>query len=613
MSPEQATADPHTDHRADIYALGIMAYEMLTGMTPFGGRAPQATLAAHVMETPENISRLRPTIPPLLAAIIMRCIEKRAADRPQSAHELVDQLDSLTTPSGGMIPTAAVPVTKRRARGLLPVSAALVVVAAGISAYTVYARTRNNAAAEPSTVRSIAVLPFTNMSGDPSNEYFSDGLAEDLLNVLAQMPNLRVAARTSAFEFKGKNTDIREVGAKLGVVTVLEGSVRKSGDRMRITAQLINTKTGYHMWSRTFDRQVVDVFAVQDEITQAIGEALKVEFGSAPSTGSRNRSVNLEAYDLYLKGNFASNHYTIEDLKKALEYYRKAVALDSTFANAYVNIASTRYSQISAGFASIADAMPEMKAAIDKAARLSPSEPRVLALRSQLLQASGDVQGAEELLRRITRDAPNFAPGHGTYGVLLGKLGRGKEALDELRAAVTLDPLSFDERLNYAAQLLNNRDYEGALREFREASRIRPGNPASELGVAVSLAEAGHLIEAQQVGERTVKLAAGDPYQAIMLAYIYGKAGRRKEAIEVLRRMEKTPAVSEYGAEMAAAYGRLGDKETAFKWLDRVKSIEGLSPALDPMFDSLRDDPRFNAFLAKWNLKPQPLPVPAQH
>ena len=208
MAPEQATADPHVDYRADIYALGIMAYEMVTGATPFPGRSPQATLAAHVTETPENVSRRRSNIPPGLASIIMRCLEKRPADRPQSA----------------------------------------------------------------------------------------------------QISGLRVAARTSSFQFKGRNADIREVASKLGVSTVLEGSVRKSGDRMRITAQLIDAKTGYHMWSQTFDRKVTDVFAVQDEITKAIGAALQVHLGSAAQEKLEDvRPKNAKAHDFYLKGLYALN------------------------------------------------------------------------------------------------------------------------------------------------------------------------------------------------------------------------------------------------------------------------------------------------------------------
>ena len=319
MAPEQATADPHLDHRADIYALGVMAYEMITGTTPFANRTPQATLAAHVTETPEPIIRKRSNTPPGLAAIVMRCLEKRASDRPQSARELVNQLDALTTPSGGLTPTASYRVPVKRPGLMIPAAMALAAVL-GLAAFATsrFKSDDKDPSATFASQKSIAVLPFRNLSGDPANDFFSDGLSEELLDVLGEIRGLRVAARGSSFQFKGKEVDVREIGEKLGVETVLDGSVRKSGDQVRITAQLIDTKNGYQLWSETFDRKMDDVFALQNQITRSIGEALNLQFASGSARVAKGRAVSPEAWELYLKGVFAVRGGSETSLKSAL-------------------------------------------------------------------------------------------------------------------------------------------------------------------------------------------------------------------------------------------------------------------------------------------------------
>lgn len=603
MAPEQATADPHVDHRADIYALGILAYEMVTGSTPFPGRSPQQTLAAHVTEMPEDVSRRRKNLPPGLSSIIMRCLEKRAADRPQSAHDLMNQLDALTTPSGGMNPTAAIRVGKKRPKLLIPIIAGVFILVPAIALYAIRSRSTPQTESVETQPRSIAVLPFTNMSGDASNEYFSDGLAEELLNVLAQISGLRVAARTSSFQFKGKNTDIREVGAKLGVATVLEGSVRKNGERMRITAQLIDAKTGYHMWSETFDRNVTDVFAVQDEITKAISRALEVQLGAAaPEKLEDIRPGNTEAHDLYLKGLYGFNLRTKKGLYDAVKYFEQSVAKDPTYANAYAMLVRSQLSLASFGYEPLKKLLPAAQRAANRAYELDSSLIQVKIARAVMSDALGNLELAERQMSEAVAANPNFSDARLFYAGLLGRQGRVQEALKQMRAAQTLDPLSVSNNLNLGVFLMFIRDYDGAIEAINRALGVDPDNGTAEMMLASTFSFQGKHDRARKTAMRALELEPGDPWLLLTLAFVYGRAGDRQKAMEIVSAEEKKSSAVDYAAELAAAYGVLGDKDRAFEWLSRMQSIQGLAPQLDPMFDSLRSDPRFDAFLTKWKM-----------
>jgi serine/threonine-protein kinase len=309
MSPEQAAADPNTDQRTDIYSVGALAYEMLTGHQVFSARSPQAMLAAHATEKPEPIDKRRPSVPPALSSLIMRALEKHAADRPQSAGEMLADLEAAVTPSGATPPTGLTPATrsKRSPKPLIVGGAAvaLALLAGGALAW----RSRQSTVPSTATPRSIAVLPFANMSGDPQNDYLGDGLSEELIGGLSQVRGLQVAARSSSFAFKGKNEDVRSIGATLGVGSVLNGSVRKGGNKLRVSVQLTNVSTGYNLWSETYDREMRDVLAVEDEISHAIVDALAVRLGGTQAKGQivEQTTTDPEAYDLYLKGQYAWN------------------------------------------------------------------------------------------------------------------------------------------------------------------------------------------------------------------------------------------------------------------------------------------------------------------
>src|SRR5690349_18381364 len=305
MAPEQATADPAADHRVDVYALGVMAYELLTGQRPFVARTAQELLVAHITKQPTPITDRRLDLPPALSELVMRCLAKSPDDRP-SASEVVDALDRVAS-----------------------------VVGTGTGSGASVTPTPSTASALPS----IAVLPFVNLTGSADNDYLADGLAEEILNALARLRTMHVAARSSSFAFRGPSIDLRMVGERLGVRNVLEGSVRKSGNRLRVTVQLADVTSGFQLWSERYDRDATDVFAVEDEIAASVVETLKVtllEPRDAPI--APRRTTNLQAYELYLRGRYTW-HQTGSGIERSLELFEKALELDPDFALAHAGVA----------------------------------------------------------------------------------------------------------------------------------------------------------------------------------------------------------------------------------------------------------------------------------
>ena len=346
MAPEQAMADPLTDHRAGIYAFGVLAYEVLTGQPPFSGLSPQAVVAAHITAAPEPIAARRAGIPPALAALVMRCLEKRPADRCQTAEEMIPVLEGALTPSGGSTPAGMQPArAMRRGRQVGAAFAVVVLLAAAALAYRARSGAASSGASSMGTAtgepKSIAVLPLVNVGGDSTQEFFADGMAEELANALGKVPGLRVAARTSSYAFKGRrDLDVREVGEKLNVGVVLEGSVRRMGERIKVSVQLMDAKQRLELWSESYDQSAKDVYAVQDSITRAIVRQLALTLGgTALASTLGGRTNNAEAHDLYLQGQTLVHQGTEQSMRRALDYYRLALAKDPNYAQAEQGIA----------------------------------------------------------------------------------------------------------------------------------------------------------------------------------------------------------------------------------------------------------------------------------
>ncbi len=609
MAPEQITADPSVDHRVDIYAFGVMAYEMLTGSLPFAGRSMQAMLAAHAVEKPEPIERRRRAVPPALASLVMRCLEKDPADRPQTAAELLATLDSLHVDHER---PSMWPSSSSRTLRLAAIAAGIILVGGAI-AYATALRNRPPVAAEQGTqVHSVAVLPLANVGGDARDEYFSDGMTDELANALSKLPGLRVASRTSSFAFKGrKDVDVGEIGRKLHVQAVLEGAVRRSGDRLRVGAQLTNVSDGLAIWSDTYERRTSDVFAVQDDIARSIATALQLKLGSSAAELSSNShgTENVDAYDSFLRGRYLWNRRGAANLRRALTYFEESIAKDPQFARAYAGLAITL-----AILPEYTDAPPR-----DALEKTQSAATRALALDSTLAEAhtalglaavhAWDFRGGETEYRKAIALDQEYPTAHQWYGEMLYHTGRLDSSFVEIRRAMALDPLAPIPPLAFGYALTLAGKYGDAVEQFAKADELAPG-----LGLNRELLADTHLLmgQSQKAIEELEEAARFDSETLLTkgkLCRAYGVGGRIDDAKKLLREIEARAANERAPwVPRAICHLGLGDRSAALDEMEAaVKNHEiavftAYSPLLDKTWDPVRGDPRWEKILQMTNL-----------
>jgi TolB-like protein/Flp pilus assembly protein TadD len=453
---------------------------------------------------------------------------------------------------------------------------------------------------------SIAVLPFVNMSADHENEYFCDGLAEELLSALAKIDDLKVAARTSAFSFKGKNTNISEIGNALNVKTVLEGSVRKSGNRLRITAQLVNAANGYHLWSERYDREMQDIFDVQDEITVAVVEALKVKLlGEEQATILKRYTRNTEAHEFYLRGLSFFGRFTPDGFHKASESFKRAIEIDARYASAYAGLADA-YTELSFFSFAPSEWMPKAREAARKALELDDALGEAHnSLAIIKMYYDWDYSGAEHEFRRALALKPGSALGHMWYGWYLGLMGRFEESFKELRRAQDLDPLADQINSGVGIILYWSGQPERAIEQFRKVLELNPNYYLALIFLAEIYEQKGDLVSAIAIMEK-LEQAANDPLSLATVGFVHAKCGDRNKALKILNELEKrsnqqyVPALN-----FAQVYVGLDDNEQALAWLDKAcseRSVWMTFLKADPKFDPLRSDPRFQDILKRVGL-----------
>lgn len=609
MAPEQATADLSANHRVDIYAFGVMAYEMLAGSLPFAGRSMQAMLAAHVIEKPEPIERRRPAIPPALALLIMRCLEKHPADRPQSAADLLSTLDELHADHGMPAQPAA---TRRRNRRIIGVIAGVIAVAA-ILVYAVTNRRGLTGVAQPVTqLRSVAVLPLANVGGDARDEYFSDGMTDELANALSKLPGLRVASRTSAYAFKGKkDVDVGEIGRKLHVQAILEGAVRRSGDRLRVGAQLTNVSDGLAIWSDTYERTTSDIFAVQDDIARAIATALKLKLGvsAAELSSTAHGTDNVDAYDSFLRGRYLWNRRGAANLRRALAHFEESIAKDPRFARAYAGLAITY-----AILPEYTDSAPR-----DALAKTRSAATRALALDSSLAEAhtalglaavhAWDFHAGEAEYQKAIALDPQYPTAHQWYGELLYHTGRIDSSFIEIRRALALDPLAPIPHLALGYALTQAGRYEDAIEQYSEADELAPGLGLTRMLLADSHVLMGQTQRAIKELEEAARIDSETVLTKGKLCHAYGIAGRSDDARNLLKEIEGR-AEKERASWVARAICHLGlgDRSTTLDEMEvavknhEIEVFTAYSPLLDRTWDPVRSDPRWDRILRSANL-----------
>jgi len=596
MSPEQASADPSVDGRTDVYSLGCVLYEMLAGHAPFLGATAHEVLARHLHDPVPPIRTVRPDLDPTVESAVSIALAKSPADRYATASAFGRALGHVGAP----------PVIKARG-SLLMVGIGIAAVVA--VAYLVFWRgnvSTPRSDAEAGAVTSIAVLPFDNIGGDPRNEPFSDGVAEDITTELRKVSRLNVKARTSAFSFKGRNLTAQEIGSRLGAGYVLAGSVQLTGNRRRVHAQLIDVSSGNELWSDKYDSDAGagDIFAVQDSMTRAIVTSLRIPLSTSESASLEKRAtMNREAHDLYLQGRYFFEKRDSASLARARDFFERAIALDPIYARAWAGL-SDAFSHNHAF-----ELMPrEAVYARARAAAL-----RALEIDSMLVEAhvsrgfvalflEWDLATAERSLNRAIELDPDYAPGHQFKAWSLIAANRPGEAVDEMRDAQRLDPFSMVINARVATMLFYSRRYSEAIAQAQRNREMDSTFFSAFLDLLRALPEVGRCDEALALMERYPR--AVSLLGATHRGYVYARCDRRDQATAELRRLRALATeggyVHHHGLAMIEA--GLGNVDAAVRELG--KALEDrtwwlFTTHLDPAFDQMRDDPRFRSLLRR--------------
>ena len=606
MSPEQVKGAP-LDARADLFSFGVMLAEMISGTHPFRRASIGETLAAVLHEPPD----LSGAAPPAVAAVVRRLLEKDRDARYASAADVRADLAALTSPSSG-VPSPAAPAAKSASNRPRPRVwwAAVALPLIGIAAFLFAGRPRATTAAPSGAIRSIAVLPLDNYSGDPGQDYFAEGMTDEVTANLATISQLRVISRGSAMQFKGKDRPpTPEIGRRLNVDAVIEGSVSRSGERVRITAQLIDAREDKHLWAETFERSSRDVLSLQAELAGAIARAIDVQLTPTErSRLTRTKAVNPEAHDAYLRGRFFFNRPSDDNLRKAIAQYEEAVRLSPDFSLAYSGLSDAYlWAGYNEGFITAAAARPRAKEAAERAVALDGQSAEAhTSLAVFKLFYDYDWPGCEREFRQAFSLNPNYAFAHDQFGLALGFQGRFAEAIAEGARAIELDPLSPQILVDAAMPFIFQRDVARAKALARRAMELDPAFFFPVMVEGWADLDAGHYREALPALKRAQSLDA-PPFVTAYLAFAYGLAGDRSSALAefaALRKMSADGSVLPFN--LALVKLGLGERAGALDGLERAYAANSqLMPWIgyDTMFDTLRSEPRFNALLKKVNLE----------
>jgi eukaryotic-like serine/threonine-protein kinase len=588
MSPEQARGKG-VDHQTDIFSFGVVLYQLLSGASPFVGETISDVIAAVLTKEPRALTG----VPPGFAEIIGKTLQKEKRNRYRTAKDLLRDLREVKQELEFQDKLERTAPNQEQIKTQVLQSVA----------------TNGNQEAERQTyaqstipdLKSIAVLPFANMSADADNEYFCDGLAEELLNALAKIEDLRVAARTSAFSFKGKNVEISEMGKALKVNTILEGSVRKSGNRIRIAVQLVSATNGYHLWSERYDREMRDIFDVQDEITLAVVDALKVKLLGEKKTAILKRGTkDTEAFELYLRGLFYYNKRTADDIRKAIGLFEQAIKKDPDYALAHASVAESFNTMTAYPYLSPKEASPQAKASAIKALEIDPTLAEAhTTLATYFATYEWNWTEAEREFKRAIELSPNNTSAHFRYGLqYLAAIGRNEEAIAELERVVEVEPLSLITGANLAAVYTFAGENKRALDQAQKTYDLEPHFLTGRYFLGVSYNANGMYAEAIALSKKHLETEPESQLFLRLVGYAYAKAGRRREAENVImkfREIAATQYVMSYW--VANIYAALGNNDKAFAELEKAfaeHDWELHRLKVDPFMNSLRDDPRFN-------------------
>lgn len=597
MSPEQAKAR-ELDARTDVFSFGLVLYEMATGRQAFSGSSNAVIFEAILNREPVSPLRLNPELPAQLEQIINKALEKDRDLRYQSAAEIKTDLRRLQRQLQSGSQATAHPVEPRKRSSFAYIAIAFAVVAIAAIALYLY----GNRSSRP--IRSLAVLPFVNVSGNSNTEYLSDGITESAITRLSQLPDVKVMARNTVFTFKGK--DSLEAGRKLNVDAIVTGRVFQQGDTLIIRAELVNVKDGSQLWGGEYDRKFSDILTVQKEIAQEISGKLKLMLSQEEKTRlAKTYTTNTEAYRLYLQGRYYWNKRDEASLKKSVEFYEKAIQLDPHYAIAYAGLAETYAIFGGYGGASKRQVAPKLMEAATKALELDDTLPQTHAALGHFKRDQYDFLNAEKEYKRAIELDPNYATAHHWLGGLYGITGRSEEGLSEFKKALELDPFSISTNSNYGFWLIIARRYKEALDQLNKTKDLDSGFCFTYTLLGQLYRDEGKIAEAIQELQKPQALECGGTWGLSELGYSYALAGRRAEAEKVIQDI-KEQSKRRYVPQqhIAVIYLGLGDKDQALFWLQKGYEDGSLWLAdLVPYLPALRADPQFADFLHRIHLK----------
>ena len=611
MSPEQVRGQ-RADPRSDIFAFGAILYEMLTGRRAFRGDSAIETMNAILKDEPPEISASRPGLSPALDRVVRRCLEKSPEERFQSARDLAFALQETVSGTAAAPPATALPASRSRSilwftsLGLSLV--ALLVVLIATNAGGLRGRLRGRATGP--RIESLAVLPLENLSHDPEQEYFADGMTEELITDLAQIRSLRVISRTSVMAYKATKKPLPQIGRELNADAILAGSVQKSGDRVRITAQLIHAATDRHLWARSYERDLRDVLSLQGEVARAVTKEIRAAVTPQEEARlAKVRPVDPEAHELYLKGRYYWNKRTESDVRRGLEFFQKAIERDPAYALAYDGLSGA---WLALGFyegLSPRETFPRAKAAATKALEIDDglAEARAALAMVNLLFEWNWAQAESEFKKTLELN-PNYPAGHHWHAEFLTAMGRHEEAVAEARRARELDPLSLIINAWVGRQLYFSRRYDEAIAECRKTLELDTNFVPAHWLLGSALVQKARYPEAVAEFQEAVRLTEGSPRYLARLGHAYAVMGKLDEArrlLDQLVELSRHRHVSSYNLAVVAL--GLGERDRALGWLEKAyeeRSSQMCFLKVEPLWDALRPDPRFHEVLRQVGFTP---------
>jgi serine/threonine-protein kinase len=605
MAPEQLLGEP-VDARTDVYAAGAVVFEMATGRRPFADVHGARLIDSILHQPPAGPRQLNPRLSVGLEQILFKCLDKEPQRRYQTARELLVDLERLSMPSAVTRPS---PRAGRTQLGWTALAGlALLSVVAGSNAGGARGRLAD-AAVGDAPIRSIAVLPLANLSGDPAQDYFADGMTDALIADLGRTSSVRVISRTSSMQYKQARRPLPVIARELGVEAVVEGSVVRAGERVRIHARLVRADNDRRLWGDSYDRDVRDVLALQSEVAGAITREVNAQLRQPERAGGPR--VDPQAHESYLRGRHFFAQSDERSFRRALAYFEEAVARDGSHALAYAGIADTRlvlaYMSADEFRTPPAETFTLVEAAAARALSIDPGLPEAhCALAFANLELKWDWAAAEEGFRRALQLNPSLSGCHEQYAWSLAAQGRLEEALAEMNRARELDPLSLLVNTGVGGILMYKRQTDAAIAQNRRTLELRPDFVVAHYGLGQMYLQAGRTREAIDSFRTALSLSGESPRILADLAHAYAAAGRREEALRALARWHKaTDGAFVREEQEAHVRAALGERERAFALLE--KAYESRSPGMvwlkvDPRFDSLRGDVRFQRLLRRMGL-----------